>query len=892
MAPAADDLSGAGTVAYNSDTMSVGDGTWDYTKNSFLLPNLQGLNFDTMRYNGMGNRFSTWPQYHRLIVAHAVLAAIVFLVLVPFAVFAPRFMRSASRALKWHTQMLILGGLLFTASFMLGFFAVGPKRNLTNPHHGIGVAVYVIYVCYVVADQIVNRIKKDHSLRRYIHMWTGRVLVLLGLIQIPLGLTLYGSPLVLFILYSVYTAFLLLFYLFLDFKSDGFRGRGSYSHEHIEVHTTKVDKHKHENKWLAPLAAFAGFMMLKNLRKERSRSKSRSRSRARSQSRARSHSRARSESYSRSRLGPSTLGSHEETVSYMYNDEKSEAPRKMGFFGKLLAAGAALGGAKAASNWTRKREERRYDQEYSDVSGPVSHHKPPRALESESYWSEDFESRAGTSRVADSRYTDSRVADSRYTDSRVADSRYTDSRVADSRYADSRVADSRMTDSRITASQYTVYSDSRVTAPQGTEYTGAASAVSAPRRQRSVSRSVARSRLEHDDEDDGYESPSRRLAKQVSRENVAKGILGGMGIGWLANKWRNNKKEEEEKLHHEVDDGRSRVSGSVFTTDGYDSPPRRSSTHRNRTRTTLNNSSYFSDEDADSDMYSSRHPASTMPPASTLPPSTAAPSDMSPSDLASSVPPSTLPPVSGRSDNRRDRSRSRSRGRYNDSEMNSRLDSVSSLPAGSRYQRRTSSSRRRAGEAAAATAAASASVLAREQAKDMSKHGRSSQPPHRRSDDDDSSSAFGDTPTRKSAKTRVTIDGDKERVTLRRLTDEEAAARKSHARRDSLSSISSNETPTGRRYRRESARGSSGDSNVPPSGSQSRHTGSTTKDPYYASNRTPPQSPRGGRHPDLTKMDSQDSMVSPSVDSIAENNRNRRRLERRQTVTSADFPPL
>lgn len=32
--------------------MHVGDGTWDAGRDTFLLPNLQGLNFDTMRYNG------------------------------------------------------------------------------------------------------------------------------------------------------------------------------------------------------------------------------------------------------------------------------------------------------------------------------------------------------------------------------------------------------------------------------------------------------------------------------------------------------------------------------------------------------------------------------------------------------------------------------------------------------------------------------------------------------------------------------------------------------------------------------------------------------------------------------------------------------------------------
>lgn len=52
MAPTPDELSAPGAVSYDSNTMSVGDGTWDFSKNTFLLPNLQGLNFDTMQYNG------------------------------------------------------------------------------------------------------------------------------------------------------------------------------------------------------------------------------------------------------------------------------------------------------------------------------------------------------------------------------------------------------------------------------------------------------------------------------------------------------------------------------------------------------------------------------------------------------------------------------------------------------------------------------------------------------------------------------------------------------------------------------------------------------------------------------------------------------------------------
>ena len=60
MAPA-EQFSPPGSSSYSSDTLVVGDGTWDFTKNTFLLPNLVGLNFDTMQYNGEQTPFLTAP---------------------------------------------------------------------------------------------------------------------------------------------------------------------------------------------------------------------------------------------------------------------------------------------------------------------------------------------------------------------------------------------------------------------------------------------------------------------------------------------------------------------------------------------------------------------------------------------------------------------------------------------------------------------------------------------------------------------------------------------------------------------------------------------------------------------------------------------------------------
>lgn len=59
-------LSSPGSSVYSSDSMYVGDGTWDSQRNTFLLPNLQGLNFETMRYNGKNKSVLTKMQIANL----------------------------------------------------------------------------------------------------------------------------------------------------------------------------------------------------------------------------------------------------------------------------------------------------------------------------------------------------------------------------------------------------------------------------------------------------------------------------------------------------------------------------------------------------------------------------------------------------------------------------------------------------------------------------------------------------------------------------------------------------------------------------------------------------------------------------------------------------------
>lgn len=319
MAPLPDQLSSPGSVSYDSDTMTVGDGTWDFTKNTFLLPNLQGTDFDTTRYNGMGNRFSTVHQYHTIILAHGIMAAMVFLFLVPFSVMIARFYsREPGYAIRYHARLHVFACLLLLATFILPFFAVGPKRSLSNPHHGIGVAIFVMFMVQLIGGRIVHRITKLRSLRVTLHQWLGRAVAILGIVQIPLGLTLYGSPKVLFILYAVWMGFLLLVYFVLSYQSQG-RREHYMSEVRSEAGNTRIteseyfsDHREHSHSklaWLGPLAAAAGLFAL---------------TRGRNKDHRDDHSRVRSQSPSMRSRGPTVVSSRPSYFSEKYSDLPSQ----------------------------------------------------------------------------------------------------------------------------------------------------------------------------------------------------------------------------------------------------------------------------------------------------------------------------------------------------------------------------------------------------------------------------------------------------------------------------------------------------------------------------------------------------------------------------------------
>lgn len=301
---------------------------------------------------GMGNRFFTLTGYHPVVKAHGILAAITFLLCVPAAILIMRFGgRRPQLARKLHIWLQILTLFLSTAVLILGVFAVGPARSLTNPHHGIGVAIYTLIWVQILGGCLVYRSEKKHRrihipLKAMLHHWLGRAIALLGIAQVALGLTLYGSPLYLFVLYALWVFGLLVLYFILQWLHE--KRKSSYQSQHgsyIEEEVSQRDNRKHSGLAKLAVAGTAGAGLAALFRRRSSGNRQ------------------------NQNQNQSDLDGTESGTSYMYDEKESDTSRK-GLGRKLLGIGAIGGGIYAIKNLFGKK--RNTDNE-SDV-GP---YRPP-----------------------------------------------------------------------------------------------------------------------------------------------------------------------------------------------------------------------------------------------------------------------------------------------------------------------------------------------------------------------------------------------------------------------------------------------------------------------------------------------------------------------------------
>jgi hypothetical protein len=699
----------------------------------------------------MGSRFSTVTEYHSIITAHGVLAAITFLFILPVGVMVARFYRGRpGSAIRYHAYFGVLTLGFTTVIFILGFIAVGPNRALTNPHHGIGVAIYVLMILTTIGGSWVRKIT-GHSLRVVIHNWFGRMIALLGIVQVPLGLTLYGSPKFTFVLYTLWMTFLLLLYFILDYRLEaehyrtGFirDGRSEAGHTQF-TEQTEVTERKRGGvfRWLAPLAAGAGAFALFRRRRDRGRSQSRSRSRSRIASR------------SRSRRRPEVIPSRRGSESFI-EEEKVTGRRRSGgnWTNRLLGVGAAVGAGALVNRLMQRRERRQHDEEYSAVATDTPSRRNrlrrPGAEVSEVSERTDVHDHGRRTPLLPGPGRPPIAGESIRTDRRH-------------------------------------------------DYVEPATP------SRSHRPGMRRGDTMEESEYSSYVSPSRRPTEKTGGWGT--GILTGVGLGWMANRWQNrrNRKNEQqvEEDRYEEEQRRAGATPGRFTGDGYPTPTRRDSRRLQRPggppgrATTISHVSEVSSSEIEPRPpvpgYNAHGPP--MPP-------------LGPSRVPGGSGPILPVPVPGRE------ARSQSRSRFDsvppavmpamppDPRYESGSEAYDS--AGGRTHRRHSSAGRRAAEVAGAAAVGAGAAITAEQIAAARRRADAS------TIQEETRTVSGPRPP-VAVKVNVNHDDRDRNVTLRRLTEDEAAAARRDRRRraDSASSISGAESPApaaGRHYRRDAS---------------------------------------------------------------------------------------
>jgi len=166
--------------------------------------------------------------YSNYIYVHAIFMAIIFLFLIPVAILASRFGRYVMGR-KWFATHAALNGvavcLFFTTAFGVGWVAASPT-NLTHSHHKIGVITFaLLFFQFLLGVGITvfhrtqsQKPRECRSTTDLIHMWFGRIVLLLGWCQLWDGVLFFGSPLVVYILLAIAQGLILAIYIGLEFK--------------------------------------------------------------------------------------------------------------------------------------------------------------------------------------------------------------------------------------------------------------------------------------------------------------------------------------------------------------------------------------------------------------------------------------------------------------------------------------------------------------------------------------------------------------------------------------------------------------------------------------------------------------------------------------------------
>ncbi|KAF1947479.1 hypothetical protein EJ02DRAFT_90856 [Clathrospora elynae] len=154
---------------------------------------------DNGSFHGAEHISSAMTTRRKLLTAHGILAALAFVLLMPVGSI---MIRVGSFRGVWiiHGLFQVFAYLVYTTSFGIGLWIVltAPVQLIDNYHVVIGILVFVLCFIQPISGWVHHVMFKNYSRRTvwsYGHLWIGRAVVTLGIINGGLGLYLAsGAP--------------------------------------------------------------------------------------------------------------------------------------------------------------------------------------------------------------------------------------------------------------------------------------------------------------------------------------------------------------------------------------------------------------------------------------------------------------------------------------------------------------------------------------------------------------------------------------------------------------------------------------------------------------------------------------------------------------------------
>ncbi|KAF9049708.1 hypothetical protein BJ165DRAFT_939693 [Panaeolus papilionaceus] len=154
------------------------------------------LNLANTSGNPSGGGNIPFLPYQKMIIAHAVFAAVGFLVFLPFGALYARYLRTFIPTKwfqgHWIVQFLV-AGISITIGVALGIQSVNEAgaRHLDDTHKRWGIGIFSLYVVQCALGAVIHFVKNPHRARRppqnYIHAIFGLLTIALSFYQVYTG---------------------------------------------------------------------------------------------------------------------------------------------------------------------------------------------------------------------------------------------------------------------------------------------------------------------------------------------------------------------------------------------------------------------------------------------------------------------------------------------------------------------------------------------------------------------------------------------------------------------------------------------------------------------------------------------------------------------------------